>query len=411
MGSSLAQKLGVNKEVLALSAARFIDAFSNSILIIVLPLYVAALPSRWLNLPDEALVGILIAAFGLISSFSQPFAGVASDKLEKRKIFIIIGLALMAVATFVFAVAKNFVDLIIIRGVQGIGFALTIPATLSLMADYTEKKSRGGAMGIFTTMRMAGFATGPLLGGFLQVHYGFSLAFYVVGGISLFGLVVVWLLVKDPETIKKTAAEKAQMPKFRDSISKEFIILGVASVIMAASISMMVALENQFNHRLSQTAIGFGVAFSALTISRVFLQIPLGRAADVWGRKIVIISGFILLAPTTAALGFVHSTTQLVIARLAQGVAMAGISAPIFALAGDKAKGSSSGTQMSIVTMSFGLGIALGPILAGFMAGYIGFESPFMLGGILALIAAWLVYHYITETIHRDKREPKAKPA
>ncbi len=411
MGSSLAQKLGVNRAVIALSAARFIDAFSNSILIIVLPLYVAALPSRWLNLPSETLVGILIAAFGLISSFFQPFAGVASDKLKRRKIFIIIGLALMASATFVFAVAKNFIDLIIIRGAQGLGFALTIPATLSLMADYTETKSRGGAMGIFTTMRMSGFATGPLLGGFLQVHYGFNLAFYVVGGISLFGLVVVWLLVKDPENLRKSASEKVQLPSFRETVSKEFIIMGVASVIMAASISMMVALENQFNQRLSQTAIGFGVAFSAMTVSRVFLQIPLGRAADVWGRKIVIILGFIVLAPTTAALGFVASTTQLVIARLAQGVAMAGVSAPIFALAGDKAKGESSGTQMSIVTMSFGLGIALGPIIAGFMAGFIGFRSPFLLGGGLALVAAWLVGHYITETIQRGEKQSEAEPA
>ena len=389
---------------MALSAARFIDAFSNSILIIVLPLYVAAIPSENIALPVETLVGLLIAAFGLVSSFSQPFAGMASDKLERRKIFIIVGLAMMAVATFIFVRAENFTHLLLIRAVQGFGFALTIPATLSLMADYTELKTRGGAMGIYTTMRMAGFATGPLLGGFIQVHYGFEPAFYVVGGISLLGVFIVWLLVKDPEIMVQDPAEAVPTLTFTQSISWEFIVLGIASIIMASAISMMVALENEFNHRLSQTAIGFGLAFSALTVSRVFLQIPLGKAADIWGRKIVIVIGFILLAPTTITLGYVSTTGELVFARLAQGVAMAGISAPIFALAADKVKSKSSGTQLSVITMAFGLGIATGPILAGFMSGFISFQSPFILGGSLCLVAAWMISQFVEETVHRGEK-------
>ncbi|MBS1271393.1 MAG: Bacillibactin exporter [Candidatus Marinimicrobia bacterium] len=398
---TLAESLGINREVLALSSARFVDAFANSILIIILPLYVAAIPSEHLHFPVETLVGILIATFGVISSFSQPFAGRASDRLDRRKIFIVVGLGLMGVATFVFAEAEQFLHLVIIRAVQGIGFALTIPATLSLMSEYTEKRSRGGAMGIFTTMRMVGFATGPLLGGVLQVHFGFKVAFYVVGVLSILGAFIVYLMVREPEKLETDASKVRNIPSFKDSISGEFIILGIASIIMAAAISMMVALENEFNHRLSQTAIGFGVAFSALTISRVFLQIPLGKAADIWGRKIVIVLGFIILAPTTIWLGFVDTTGQLVVARLAQGVGMAGISAPIFAIAGDKAREGSSGTQMSIVTMSFGLGIAAGPVMAGVMSGFVSFQSPFILGGALCLVAAWLVGQFVTETIQR----------
>jgi len=398
---TLADSLGINREVMALSAARFVDAFANSILIIILPLYVAAIPSEHLHLPVETLVGILIATFGIVSSFSQPFAGRASDRLDRRKIFIIIGLLMMGIATFVFAEAEQFLHLVVIRGVQGLGFALTIPATLSLMAEYTEMHSRGGAMGIYTTMRMIGFATGPVLGGILHVHFGFETAFYLVGILSILGAFIVWLMVREPEKIESDAARVRKLPRFRDSISGEFIILGIASIIMAAAISMMVALENEFNHRLSQTAIGFGFAFSALTISRVFLQIPLGKAADIWGRKIVIVLGFIVLAPTTIWLGYVHTTGQLVVARLAQGIGMAGISAPIFAIAGDKATEGSSGTQMSVVTMSFGLGIAAGPVMAGVMSGYLSFQSPFILGGVLCLMAAWLVGQFVTETVQR----------
>jgi len=403
MKESFAQKIGMNREVMVLSAARFVDGFSNSMLIVLLPLYVAALPSPSLNLPTETLVGILIAAFGIVGSLSQPFAGYASDRLARRKIFIMAGLFLLGISTFVFAFAQDFIQLVIIRIIQGFGFAITIPATLSLMSDYTVKKSRGGAMGIYTTMRMMGFAIGPLLGGFLQVTYGFTVSFFTVGTLSLVGFAIVWWLVKDPEI---DPDKDAELPKFTDAFKdKEFIILAIVSVIMASAISMMVALENQFNSRLAQTAIGFGAAFSALTISRVFLQIPLGRAADIWGRKVVIIIGFILLAPTTALLGYVQSTAQLVIVRLLQGVGMAGISAPIFALAADKSNTGRSGTQMSIVTMSFGLGIALGPVLAGFLAGFWTFESPFLIGGVLCLLAAWLMGQFVTETVQRENSD------
>ncbi len=396
------KKLGLNREVAALSLARFVDAFSNSILIIILPLYVGALPSGWFDLPVETLVGILIFTFGIVSSFSQPFAGKWSDRVQKRKVFIIVGLALLGLSTFIFVAAEQFLHLIVVRAVQGFGFALTIPATFSLMTAYTRMENRGGAMGIYSTMRMAGFAVGPLLGGILHVYTGFKTAFYVVGILSLVGAFIVWRLVEDPVRVDRTESQTRQLPRFSDSISYEFLILAASTIVMASAISMMVALENQFNERLSQTAIGFGIAFSALTISRGILQIPLGKAADIWGRKPLIMVGLLLLTPTTILLGYVATTGQLVVVRLAQGVAMAGISAPVFALAADKTDSESAGTQMSIITMSFGIGIAFGPVLAGFMAGYVSFQSPFIVAGISCFAMAVLMGKFVEETVLRE---------
>jgi len=397
------KNLGLNREVAALSLARFVDAFSNSILIIILPLYVNALPSQWLNLPVETLVGILIFSFGFISSVIQPFAGMLSDYLEKKKIFILLGLVTMGISTFFFLSAQTFVTLIIIRVVQGIGFAFTIPATFSLMTSYTKMENRGGAMGIYSTMRMAGFAVGPLLGGILHVHFGFTVVFYIVGFLMLLGTVVVWILVREPKPVAEEKTPQQHLPKFTDSLNSEFVVLALSTVVMASAMTMMVALENQFNERLAQTAIGFGLAFAALTISRAILQIPLGKAADVWGRKIIIVIGFILLAPTTLLLGYVATTGQLILVRIAQGVAVSGISAPVFALAADKTTSGNSSTQISVITMSFGFGIAMGPVIAGFMSGYLNFEAPFVLLGISSLIAAFFIGAFVKETVTHKK--------
>lgn len=93
--------LGANRVVLALSLARLGDGVGNSVLIVVLPLYVAEIPSRW-PLPTSVLVGILISVFGLVNSAVQPLAGAWIDRFGRRKASIVIGLGLMAVCTLAF---------------------------------------------------------------------------------------------------------------------------------------------------------------------------------------------------------------------------------------------------------------------------------------------------------------------
>jgi MFS family permease len=177
MLSSLARRNGVNRVVLALSVARLGDAIGNSILFIVIPLYVAQLPAPWFPWPEPVRVGVLIALYGLVNSALQPFLGALSDRWGRRKPLIMGGLAVMALSTFLFIFANSFTDLLMLRALQGIGVALTIPASLAIMATATTRETRGGSMGVYSAMRMLGFAIGPLIGGLLYDMAGFNVAF------------------------------------------------------------------------------------------------------------------------------------------------------------------------------------------------------------------------------------------
>lgn len=399
----LRERLGANRAVLALSVARLGDGIGNSILIIVIPLYVARLPAPWFPLPRSVLVGILISLYGLVNSAAQPLTGALSDRTGRRKLFIQLGLLVMAFATAAFILATRYRDLLIIRVFQGIGFALTIPASMAIMTEVTERRTRGGAMGVFTTFRMIGFAAGPLIGGLVLVHFGFTAAFLTGTGFVVAGLVAVQVWVEDPqaERDRRAGGDERARGEFRvfdpNLFSGGLLALGGAMFVMAAAIAMMSTLENAFNQRLDQSAIGFGIAFSALTVSRLLAQVPLGSLSDRIGRRPLIIAGLLALAPTTALLGIAASTLQLTGVRLAQGLASAAVAAPAFALAGDLATEGGEGRQLSILTMGFGLGIAIGPLLAGLLA-LVSFETPFLLGAVLALAAAWVVYRYAPET-------------
>jgi len=96
------------------------------------------------------LVGLLISLYGLTNASLQPFVGAWIDRVSRRKPFIQAGLVLMAIGTLAFLFAGRFTALLLIRGLQGIGVALTIPASLALMASATDKRTRGGSMGVYT---------------------------------------------------------------------------------------------------------------------------------------------------------------------------------------------------------------------------------------------------------------------
>ncbi len=396
--SGLLARIGANPVVLALSLARLGDAIGNSILFIIIPLYVAKLPAPWFPVPETVRVGILISLYGMVNAALQPVAGFLTDHYNRRKLFIQLGLVLMAGGTLAFAVASRFTDLLLLRALQGVGVALTIPASMAIMAAATVKESRGGSMGVYSSMRMVGFASGPLLGGFLYDHFGFNAAFYVGTGFVVLALVLVQLWVKD--TPAPVPAGQRRRASFfdRSLLTPGILALGAATFAMAGSFSMMTTLEKQFNQRLEETAFAFGVAFSALMVSRLIFQIPLGHLSDRVGRKPLIVWGLVVLAISTAPLGLVESTAQLTALRIVEGAASAGVAAPAFALAADLARAGGEGRQMSVITMGFGLGLALGPLTAGIFA-TVFFNLPFLIAGAGALVGALVVWRYAPETV------------
>jgi MFS family permease len=399
------ESIGANKVVLALSAARMGDAVGNSILFVIIPLYVAKLPSPWFPLPETVRAGLLISLYGLVNAVLQPFAGAMVDRVNRRKIFIQAGLVLMGVSTFAYVFATRFTDILLLRMLQGVGVALTVTASMAIMAISTEKKTRGGSMGVFSTSRMLGLSAGPLLGGYLYDHYGFNAAFYAGTLFVVVAIILVQAWIKEVPVPVSPSAEKSEFRVIDRTLLTPGILGASLSIfIMAAAFSMVTPLEKQFNIRLDESAFDFAIAFSAVMFSRLLFQIPVGRLSDRLGRKPLIIAGLILMAPVTGLLGEAGTTLQLIGLRTIQGIGSAGVAAPAMALAADLSKAGGEGRQMSITTMGFGLGISVGPLLAGVLAVF-SFRLPFIIVGGMLLAGAWIVGHYVPETVVRRPRE------
>jgi MFS family permease len=229
---------GGNRVVIALSFARLGDAIGNSVLFIVIPLIVTKLPSPAFPFPESVRVGFLIAWYGIVNTLLQPVMGAWSDRLGLRKPLIQIGLVIMGIGTLAFLAAGRFIDLLLLRSLQGVGVAITVPAALAMIASSSVKETRGGSMGIYTTMRMLGLIIGPLIGGFLVDNFTLSINFVAAAGFIFVAIFLVQIWVREtPPDRSRTKGQRFQIID-RKLINPGILGASCATLIMASAFTM-----------------------------------------------------------------------------------------------------------------------------------------------------------------------------
>jgi EmrB/QacA subfamily drug resistance transporter len=119
--------------------------------------------------------------------------GSLGDKLGRKR-SLIAGLLLFAIGSILAGLSKSTLQLILMRGFTGIAGAIIMPATLSLVsATFRENKERSQAIALWAATLGLGVGVGPVLGGWLLMHFPWNSVFFVnvpVIGIALAGSIV-----------------------------------------------------------------------------------------------------------------------------------------------------------------------------------------------------------------------------
>ncbi|MEV6970952.1 MFS transporter [Hamadaea sp. NPDC051192] len=164
-----------------------------------------ALPSLIDDLDPDAYEQLwIIDIYGLVLGGLLITAGAAGDRWG-RKTFFLIGFVLFGVASIVSATADSPGRLIAGRVLLAVGGAMVMPSTLSLIRNvFTDPRERGTAIGIWASVAGVGAAIGPVLGGLLVEHYGWSAAFWVNVPIVVVTVVAGTLLLPESRSPGRT---------------------------------------------------------------------------------------------------------------------------------------------------------------------------------------------------------------
>jgi len=127
---------------------------------------------------DIADIQWVVESYALFLAALILIGGSLGDLYGRRKIFVA-GVTLFSAASAWCGLAPNIRQLIVARGLQGVGGALLVPGSLALISANFPAKERGRAIGTWSGFTSITAAIGPVLGGWLVEHGSWRWAFFI----------------------------------------------------------------------------------------------------------------------------------------------------------------------------------------------------------------------------------------
>src|SRR5919108_5176287 len=150
-----------------------------------------------------------VNAYALTFAVLMLTGGKLADFLGRRRIFVA-GLAIFTLSSLFCGLATSGDWLIAARAVQGIGAALMMPSTLSIISATFPVQERGMAIGIWAGVSAMALAIGPLVGGLLTEHISWSWIFFVNVPIGVVAIIASFLLI--PESRDQSLEQRLDLP-------------------------------------------------------------------------------------------------------------------------------------------------------------------------------------------------------
>ncbi|MGW5660472.1 MFS transporter [Streptomyces sp. NPDC003758] len=139
----------------------------------------------------------IVDTYPLVCASLLILFGTLGDRIGRIRV-LLLGYGLFGVASGVAALAQDAQVLIAARALLGVGGAMIMPATLSILRQvFPDRRERALAIGIWSAVAAVGAAVGPLLGGFLLEHYWWGSVFLINIPLMLVSLPVGRLLLPE----------------------------------------------------------------------------------------------------------------------------------------------------------------------------------------------------------------------
>jgi len=233
--------------VVAIMLALFLGALDQTIV-------GTALPRIITELNGANLYTWVVTIYLLASTVTVPIYGKLSD-MYGRKPLLLIGVSLFLIGSTLAGLSQTIEQLIVFRGIQGLGAGALFPIALATIADLYSAKERGRYQGLFGAVFGLSSFIGPALGGWLTDAFSWHLIFYVNLPIGLLSIAIILL----------------ELPTFRGRPNQKIDVLG-ALVFAAGIIPVLIGLTNVQTNDFATPEVA-GLISAGLAILGLFLFI------------------------------------------------------------------------------------------------------------------------------------------
>ncbi len=378
--------------MLAAAAAGTIGFTGFTLVMPFLPLYIAELGTT--DVREIAMwTGLTLGATPTVTAISAPLWGRVGDRYGS-KILVIRSLIAFILTKGAMAFVTAPWQLFALRALLGV-FAGYGALTISMAAESAPRERMAQAIGTVQTGHRLGPAIGPVIGGLLAPVVGlrnaflFASAFYVA---ALIAIVVFYQEPRNSAAPRKVRGGRAvlahlfRLPGFLLALA---VIFGLQTVDRSFG-PVLPLYVAQVGVPVGRIPIVTGVLFSLGAIAAAFGHHLAGRLMSRRPARTVIVTGTLLAATAVAAIILAPSLWLVGAAMLLFGVSVGVSTTTIYAVAGSSLPPDAHATGFGIMTTASLMGLAVSPIVAGFIGGT-GLRMVFVADVALLVIVGALV--------------------
>ncbi len=351
-------------------------------------------------------VGLVMGAFAIGLLASRAWLGQLTDR-RSRKLVIIIGTVVAAIAPLGYLLAHEILPLIVIRAFHGISIAAFTTGYSALVVDLSPSKQRGELIGYMSLVVPIGMSMGPALGGFLQESFGYSPLFLVSSGCGFLAFLLASQVQEERVTFLNLETSKTQILENRSFWqifrSPSFLVLTAILLLAGLLFGTLVSFLPLFMREI-KLPLSAGLFYTAAAIASFIGRLFTGRASDYYGRGLFITISLILYGLSMLLIALAETPSAFLLAAVFEG-AGGGILIPmVLTLISDRSYGNERGQVFAICIGGFDLGIALaGPIFGG-LSPVLGYRGMFFLAASLAIVALLLFFSQSNKSFYHSLR-------
>lgn len=350
--------------------------FSMYIYTPMLPTYIKSLGASYF------LVGLILGCYGAAQMLLRIPIGIISDRLNKRKVFINLGLVALLISSLGLYLFTKPILILIFRSFSGVAAAFWVIFTV-LYSSYFHEAEATKAVGILNAFCNGGILIGLLSGGFIVRSYGIKATFLVSLIFSAIGLAISFS-VSEKKVERKPTEVKELLMVVRDgnfiTVSTIGVICQFVSFATVYGFTPVVAK----NLGASNFQIAMLTAISALP-SIIGSALSGSFFAKRFGENNTMVYGLILAALSCAVIPFAPNMTVLTISQFLGGFGTGTVFPLLMGLSIKNVSSEKRATAMGIFQAVYGLGMFLGPTVVGALTDGVGIEWGFITIGAVAL--------------------------
>ncbi|MFN6476150.1 MFS transporter [Nostoc sp. DedQUE07] len=385
----------LRRNLLILFTAGLLFWSSMSSLLPTLPLYIDDVGA------SKQEIGIVMGSFAIGLLLSRPMLGRLADERD-RKIVLLIGTIVAAIAPFGYLATRSIGLLILVRIFHGISVAAFTTGYSALVADLAPTETRGEIIGYMTLATPIGLAIGPALGGYLEATSGYGILFLLsaeLGFVAFLGI----LQVTNPPVQTQEQTEGEARNFWQILVSPRVRVPTLVMLLVGLSLGAVHTFVSLF---LKSTEVDFngGLFFTAAAISSFSIRIFAGKASDRLGRGLFITFGIFCYVLALILLWQAYSPIVFLLAAIAEGAGGGTLFSMMVTMMADRSLPQERGKIFAICIAGLDLGIAIAAPLLGIIAELVGYRDMFGYGAAITSLALILFLTHSSKNLSNSLR-------